>query len=43
MTTTPDPAALEAERARIREALLKPVGDRSFPDTARVSAAPAVG
>ena len=27
-TTTPDPAALEAERARIREAHLKPVGDR---------------
>jgi catechol 2,3-dioxygenase-like lactoylglutathione lyase family enzyme len=27
-TTTPDPTALEAERARIREAHLKPVGDR---------------
>jgi catechol 2,3-dioxygenase-like lactoylglutathione lyase family enzyme len=33
-TTTPDPAALEAERARIREAHLKPVGDRP-PSTAR--------
>jgi catechol 2,3-dioxygenase-like lactoylglutathione lyase family enzyme len=28
-TTTPDPAALEAERARIRDAHLKPVGDRA--------------
>src|SRR6195952_1591029 len=27
-TTTPDPAALEAERARIRAAHLKPMGDR---------------
>jgi catechol 2,3-dioxygenase-like lactoylglutathione lyase family enzyme len=27
-TTTPDPAALEAERARIRAAHLKPAGDR---------------
>jgi catechol 2,3-dioxygenase-like lactoylglutathione lyase family enzyme len=27
-TTTPDPVALETERARIREAHLKPVGDR---------------
>src|SRR3954449_11754498 len=27
-STTPDPAALEAERARIRETHLKPVGDR---------------
>jgi catechol 2,3-dioxygenase-like lactoylglutathione lyase family enzyme len=27
-TTTPDPAALEAERARIRDAHLKPVGER---------------
>jgi catechol 2,3-dioxygenase-like lactoylglutathione lyase family enzyme len=27
-TTTPDPAALEAERARIRDTHLKPVGDR---------------
>jgi catechol 2,3-dioxygenase-like lactoylglutathione lyase family enzyme len=27
-TTTPDPAALEAERARIRTAYLKPVGER---------------
>jgi catechol 2,3-dioxygenase-like lactoylglutathione lyase family enzyme len=28
MATTPDPAALEAERARIRTAHLKPVSDR---------------
>jgi catechol 2,3-dioxygenase-like lactoylglutathione lyase family enzyme len=27
-TTTPDPAALETERARIREAHLKPAGER---------------
>jgi catechol 2,3-dioxygenase-like lactoylglutathione lyase family enzyme len=27
-TTTPDPAALDAERARIRDAHLKPVGER---------------
>ena len=27
-TTTPDPAALEAERARIRDAHLKPAGER---------------
>jgi catechol 2,3-dioxygenase-like lactoylglutathione lyase family enzyme len=27
-STTPDPAALEAERARIRDTHLKPVGDR---------------
>jgi len=27
-TTTPDPAALEAERARIRDAHLKPTGER---------------
>src|SRR3954470_2514889 len=27
-TTTPDPSALEAERARIREAHLKPSGER---------------
>src|ERR1700712_5096716 len=27
-TTTPDPAALETERARIRAAHLRPVGDR---------------
>src|SRR3954447_26721800 len=27
-TTTPDPAALEAERARIRSAHLKPTGER---------------
>ena len=33
-TTTPDPAALEAERARIREVHLNPVGDRP-PSTAR--------
>jgi len=28
MATIPDPAALEAERARIRTAYLKPVGER---------------
>src|SRR4051795_6274274 len=28
-TTTPDPAALETERARIREAHLKPAGERA--------------
>jgi len=27
-STTPDPAALEAERARIREAHLRPAGER---------------
>ena len=27
-TTTPDPAALEVERARIRDAHLKPTGER---------------
>src|ERR1700712_2027234 len=33
-TTTPDPAALETERARIRAAHLKPMGERP-PSTAR--------
>src|SRR3954465_562522 len=33
-TTTPDPAALESERARIREAHLRPAGERPAP-TAR--------